>query len=218
MTLMIALITALSFAKTDPCNGSVDDYAATTELLKGYQEQVKDSQLNVGAKDMSEAVVKDVHKLMKDGRICTPEHEFWAIMNLLQSRKQAVADEAYEWSKTLLSQTEKEKRYANAPWLAGLAYDHWSIAYGRLQSYGSQTSVNSQNKLCLIWVDPRFTDEARAQYGHPSLEQAIERVLKANGVTDAKPTIRELKMRDMWCKPEAWDGTRSDLADPDTSR
>jgi hypothetical protein len=124
------------------------------------------------------------------------------------STEQDHAAAAYSLSKVLV-----EERYPRGTWLAAQAYDRWSVAYGRMQAYGTQT-VPSGGKRCLLWVDPQATDELRKKYGYPSLTEVFASILEANGAKGAPATVAELKKRELWCKPEPWDGSRSDLPDP----
>ncbi len=211
MTVLVVLATLLSpaFAGKDPCaERSEDQQKAFTGGLETLYGQVSDSQLQPGAKDLSKDAAKQMLAHQKKGELCTAEDRFWAAMNLLQAREQEYADTAYAMAQVLL-----EERHPRGPWLTGVAYDRMSIAKGALQSYGSQTSVQN-GKRCLIWTDLNFSDEKRKQFGHPTLEGTIAKILEINGVTGAKPTVLELKNRDLWCKPEPWDGSRSDLVDP----
>ena len=180
----------------------------SVESLEQQHQAVADSQRTPGAKDLSKKVAKQMLTAQKKGELCEPDASFWAAMNLLLAREAMYADTAYEMAQELMN-----ARHPRGAWLAGLAYDRMSIAKGAAQSYGSQTSVQN-SKRCLIWTDLTFTDAQRVQMGHPKLADTITGILKANGVTGVAPTVLELKNRGLWCKPEPWDGSRSDLPDP----
>ncbi len=181
---------------------------ASVAALESLHEEVAASQLAVDGKDLSKKSAKQMLAHHKKGELCDAEARFWAAMNLLQARESEYADTAYEMASKLL-----EERHPRGPWLAGLAYDRMSIAKGALQSYGSQTSVQN-GKRCLIWTDLDFSDDERVQFGHPKLAETIAQILAVNGETGVEPTVLELKNRGLWCKPEPWDGSRSDLRDP----
>jgi len=180
---------------------SADDQAAFTASLEAMYKDTTDP------KDL-EKNGKEVLKLEKKGALCTHDDRFWGAMVMLQTTNEEAAARAYGLSKALV-----EGRYARGAWAAAVAYDRWAIAFGNLQSYGTQTRWDG-TKQCLYWVDPKFTDEQRKAYGQPPLKEVIEGVLKTNGRAGDEPTVQRLKHLDMWCKPEPWDGARSDLQDP----
>jgi hypothetical protein len=95
----------------------------------------------------------------------------------------------------------------------GLAHDRKSVARGAVQAYGTQTRVEN-GKRCLIWMNLDYSDELRKDYGYPTLRETVGNILEINGFPGVPPTVLELKTRDLWCKPEPWDGSRSDLRDP----
>jgi len=175
--------------------------AFTAELEAMYKAMTSDAK--TAAKNGKEAL-----KLERKGLLCTHDDRFWGAMVMLQTTEEEAAARAYGLSKALV-----EARYPRGAWIAAVAYDRWAVAFGNLQSYGTQTRWDGA-KQCLYWVDPNFSDEKRKAYGQPSLKQVIEKVLEANGRAGDEPTVQRLQHLDLWCKPMPWDGSRNDLQDP----
>jgi len=190
-------------ADAKECSGrsEAEQQAFTEELEAMYG--VMNSDPKVAAKNG-----KAVLKLEKKGHLCTDDDRFWGAMVLLQVTDEEAAARAYGLAKSLV-----ESRYPRGAWIAAQAYDRWAIAFGNLQSYGTQTRYED-GKTCLYWVDPQFTDDKRAAYGQPALQEVIAKVLETNGRAGDEPTVQRLQHLDLWCKPMPWSGKRNDLQDP----
>lgn len=209
---MIALLTlALTSAHAgkDPCaERTEEEQQAFAASLEALQVQLQDSQTQQGAKDLSNAIGKQVMTHIKKGEVCTLEQRFWAAYTLVTTNNEKYVVEGHDMAVYIL-----EERHPRGAWLMGLGHDRKSVARGAVQAYGTQTRVDN-GKRCLIWVNLEYSDDLRKQYGYPTLEKTIASILALNGFQGVPPTVLELKKRDLWCKPEPWDGSRSDLPDP----
>ena len=78
-------------------------------------------------------------------------------------------------------------------------------AAGYSQAYGTQTRVDSNNKRCLIELDPTMTDEKRVQYGHKPIAEMYRKVLDLNGYRDDEATLERVQRRSLYCPPVAVD-------------
>lgn len=206
------LLVALALAK-DPCARTEEEQGAFTAHLEALNTLSNEAKRALADGSTTKDVVsgpatKEVLASHKKGELCTADDRFWAAMVLLQATELGAVEVAWELAQGLLAE-----RYPRGAWIAGQAYDRWSVAYGRMQAYGTQTSAVN-GRRCLLWVDPQFTDEQRKAYGYPTLEATAAQILELNGAKGAPATVAELKKRELWCKPEPWDGRRSDLQDP----
>ncbi len=62
----------------------------------------------------------------------------------------------------------------DAHWLAAAAFDRWCMYQGRNQKYGTQ--IVPDGKAYRLWdVEPETTDEERAQFGVPALDEMNRR-------------------------------------------
>jgi len=208
MIALIALVLSAQAGK-DPCaERSEEEQVAFAGTLEGMHTQLTDSQTQEGAEDLTDKLAKEVMGFIKKGELCTLEQRFWGALILVSSTKEKYVVEGHDMAVYIL-----EERHPRGAWLMGLAHDRKSVARGAVQAYGTQTRVEN-GKRCLIWTDLGYSDDLRKQYGYPTLEKTVANILAINGFQGVQPTVLELKKRDLWCKPEPWDGSRSDLRDP----
>jgi hypothetical protein len=72
-----------------------------------------------------------------------------------------------------------------AKWLAAAAWDRTLVRLGKPQRYGTQFRVGKDGLRVLELVDPTVTDEERAEWNVPPLEEARKRENRMNaGGTD----------------------------------
>jgi len=87
------------------------------------------------------------------------------------------------WLAYTLANKSAELGYRPARWLTAAAYDRWLMYQGKPQKYGTQ--IVPDGKRQRLWdVDPETTDEERAQWDVPPLEQQHAR---AEELTKAEP-------------------------------
>jgi hypothetical protein len=78
------------------------------------------------------------------------------------------------WQAHELALKAAEMGYRKARWLAAAAYDRWLMHQGQPQKYGTQ--YRAEAGAWTLWkVDPSTTDEERARWDVPTLEEAKRR-------------------------------------------
>lgn len=78
------------------------------------------------------------------------------------------------WRAHELALKAAEMGHRPARWLASAAYDRWLMQQGRAQKYGTQ--YRTEAGTWTLWeVDPSTTDEERARWDVPRLDEAKRR-------------------------------------------
>lgn len=110
-----------------------------------------------------------VEAMLAAGLAHTPEDFFHAAMVFQHGGSMETAWRAYE-----LAKKASEMDYEPARWLTAAAYDRWLLYQGKPQKYGTQYTRGG--RCWKLWtVDSTTTDEERAEWNVPSLEQALQR-------------------------------------------
>jgi hypothetical protein len=79
----------------------------------------------------------------------------------------------------LLALQSSELGYRPARWLAAASYDRWQMYQGKPQKYGTNYVYDGVKDR--LWdVDPRTTDEERAEWDVPPLAEQLRRADEAN--------------------------------------
>lgn len=122
-------------------------------------------------------------KLLKAGRLSTPA-DFVGAAFLFQHGD---CPAAYELANRLAGQAIAAGErpggtvHSTARWIYAATYDRWQRSLGKPQKYGTQ--YVSQGEGCNYRFepyDPATTDAERAEYGIPTLEEALARVDQLN--------------------------------------
>jgi hypothetical protein len=168
---------------------------ATSELMELHQADIDDrSRQDPKTAKNDNARISTVRKLDGKGWLCRPADKFHAAWVLKRSEKPADLQRAYT-----LAQEAMGKHVANANWVVATVFDRWRVYRGQTQRYGSMMA-NKGGKLCIYEVLEEATDEERAQYGLPPLDEQYKRVLESAGFTEPY-TLREVKKRNLLCEP-----------------
>ena len=87
-----------------------------------------------------------------------------------------VPDDA--WHAYSLALKAAELGYQPARWLTAAAFDRWLMSQGRPQKYGTQYVSDGERQR--LWdVDPATTDEDRARWDVPPLEEQLRKADEA---------------------------------------
>ena len=79
----------------------------------------------------------------------------------------------------LLALRSSELGYRPARWLAAASYDRWKMYQGKPQKYG--TNYVYDGKGDRLWdIDPKTTDEERAEWDVPPLAEQLRKAQAAN--------------------------------------
>ena len=143
------------------------------ELREIYEQDQADRRgvtvLPPSIKERDEARRLRVEAMLAEGMVQTPEDFFHAAMVFQHGGNGETVWKAYE-----LAKIASEMGYERARWLTAAAYDRWLLYQGKPQKYGTQYTRGG--RCWKLWtVDPATTDEERAEWNVPSLEQALQR-------------------------------------------
>lgn len=199
---MIAWL-SVALAATDPCAEAPEvltERSAAIKRIYDDSEAERDDRSTDAASVLKrdEERVAELLRLDKRGELCTAEDKWYAAWVLQQADDLDTLERAYE-----LAIATMEAHHKNGPWLVGFAFDRKRTASGYSQAYGTQTRVDSNQKRCLIELDPTMTDEKRVQYGHKPIAEMYRKVLDLNGYRDDEPTLERLQRRSLYCPPVA---------------
>lgn len=152
--------------------GREEEIGTNTELrhlFEADQAARKSIRLNSDLPQEDAARRQRVKELITAGALVDPEDYYHAAM--VFQHGESVDD---YWQARELALKSAEMGYGRARWLAAAAYDRWLMQQGRAQKYGTQYRSNGQTWV--LWdVDPETTDEERARWGVPPLEEAKRR-------------------------------------------
>ncbi len=115
-----------------------------------------------------------VHALDAAGAIQTSASKYYAAMILQHSQSGEDYRRAHE-----LAQAAAHDGEGRARWLAAAALDRYLMSRGLPQKYGTQFRT-IDGVWVLHEVDPTITDEERAEWDCPPLEQARRRAVEMN--------------------------------------
>lgn len=199
---MIAWV-SLAFAATDPCAEPPEVLAERSAAFKRLYDDSEAERANRSA-DAESVLKRDEERVAaflkadRKGELCTVEDKWYAAWVMEQGDDLETLERAYE-----LAVSTMEGHHPRGGWLVGFTFDRKRTAAGYVQSYGTQTRIDANNKRCLIEVDPATTDEDRAKYGLPSIADTYRKVLDANGYSSDEPTLERLRRRSLSCPPQA---------------
>ena len=198
---MIAFV-SLAFA-ADPCAEPAEVLAerslAVKKLYDDSEAERADRSLDAtSVLKRDEERVADLLKRDKRGELCSLDDKWYAAWVLEQADDLDTLERAYS-----LAIETMEGHHQNGPWLVAFTFDRKRTAAGYLQSYGTQTRIDTANHRCLIEVDPSTTDEDRAKYGQKPIAEAYRKVLDVNGFTGDEATLERLNRRSLYCAPVA---------------
>lgn len=90
--------------------------------------------------------------------------------------------------------------YRPARWLAAASYDRWQMYQGKPQKYGTNYLYDGLRDR--LWdVDPNTTDEERAKWDVPPLEEQLR---KAEDANRHKPPMSENELREFKANAPEW--------------
>jgi hypothetical protein len=153
-----------------------------TELKRLYEADVfEHAQGNIFGTPEYWAMRERADELIAAGRLQAPEDFFHAARIFQHGDAPAEAKKAH-----LLARTAAERGYRPARWLAAAAYDRWQMYQGLPQKYGTQ--YVSDGKRQRLWeVDPSTTDEERAAWDVPPLEEQLRKAEEATRLHPQTP-------------------------------
>ncbi|MBX2796904.1 MAG: hypothetical protein KTR31_04520 [Myxococcales bacterium] len=198
---MIVVLTSLALAQTDPCadEGSI---ATNSERIAAlYEASTADAdalrQGDGGAASRAKKRAKTFLEYHSWGQLCTAQDKWHAAWVLLQVDNQKVLDRAGTLAAEALAEHAER-----GLWLSAYSVDRRRVAGGTRQTFGTQTVLDAEGRLCLVELDGNTTDAKRAEYEVPSLQEIVREVLDANDRTRDKPTMKRLYKRKLVCDRE----------------
>jgi hypothetical protein len=125
-----------------------------------------------------------VLQIIEEIGLQSPEDRYHAAMILHHGE---TLDEI--WKAHELAKCAAERGLLAARWLAAAAYDRWLMYQGKAQKYGTQIVPDGTKQR--VWdVDPQTSDEKRAEWGVPTLEEQNQRAEKLS-ITEPMPPMDE---------------------------
>lgn len=177
--------------------GMTPDAAASTQMAQIFASDQAARSGGPGAIDWDTVAREDRERreqtliLLKSGRLSTPA-DFVGAAFLFQHGD---CPAAYELANRLAAQAIAAGErpggtvHSTARWIYAATYDRWQRSLGKPQKYGTQYS--SQGEGCNYQFepyDPATTDAERAEYGVPTLEEALARVDQFNAECQRRQT------------------------------
>lgn len=172
--LPLVIFTALVFA---PFSALAQDNVELQRMFDADQEARRSQDLDWETLDKEDAERRDaVLVLLSAGEIKTGLDYFNAAV--IFQHGEAVEDIRLAHSLATISST---LGYSRANWLKAASWDRLMMYFEQPQWYGTQFTVDDAGKWILYDVEPDVvTDEQRAEWSVPSLEEAKARVEARN--------------------------------------
>jgi fucose permease len=100
----------------------------------------------------------------------------------------------------ILALRSSELGHRPARWLAAASYDRWQMYQGQPQKYGTNYVYDGRGDR--LWdVDPKTTDEERAEWDVPPLAEQIRKAQEAN---QHKPPMSEIERKEFEANAPQW--------------
>ncbi len=159
------------------------------ELLRMYEADVADHRqgLTAGTPEYASMRALDrkrrsaVQEMIDRGEVTQPEDYFHAARIFQHGDIPEDARLAFE-----LASKAAEGGYRPAKWLSAAAYDRWLVYQGKPQKYGTQYFSDGKHQH-LFDVDPGTTDEERANWDVPPLQEQLRKAEEATRNFPALP-------------------------------
>ena len=120
----------------------------------------------------------EVMKMYADNELTNPLDAFHAAIILhhgIENEYAVAANDLCKYAVARLGDNHKDIR--SARWLYAASYDRILVHDGKLQKFGTQFVKNKDGKFELATpIDSATTDEERAWYGIPAIEETLKRL------------------------------------------
>lgn len=173
------------------------------ELRRFFKEDQDDRKMS----NRSELRARDrarrlrVEQLIHEGAVQTPEDYFHAALIFQHGE---VLD--HYWKAHELARVAAAGGFSGARWLAAAAYDRWLMSQGRPQKYGTQYIRDESGSRTLWNIDPTTTDEERAEWEVPPLEELLRRAKEGFSFPSQRPPrLASLQIPDLEVEIIAFD-------------
>lgn len=147
------------------------------EIYQGDQGDRRDPDIDwSGVAERDGQRHQRVLEIVAAGEARVADDWFYAAMVMQHGHALEDYQRAHEWA---LEAIELDPDHGTARWLAAAAKDRWLVNQGKPQRYGTQF-VSVEDQWVLYEVDPEVTDEERAQWGVPPLQESQQRAKAMN--------------------------------------
>ena len=178
----------LSFLLCSICiagNGKAPHKSVVKELYAMFEaDQLARSKndMSVEAMEADDARLHRVLTLLVEGKIKTAEEQQYSALILQHTGAFLCNDSVHSYSRDnyfiayLLAKSASEKGLKPARRLAADALDRFLVDSGKPQKYGTQVIFDFKIKKMIVPpIDPKTTDQERAEWGVEPLSQCLKR-------------------------------------------
>jgi len=165
-------------------------------------DQVDRRALSEGILSQPELSVRDIQRrqrleeLVADGALVSGDDYYYAAFLLQHGTLPEEYRRAHDFAAQAVTRNSRPAR-----WLFAATLDRWLVARGERQQYGTQYIRIGQHGYAMYAVDPQVSDEERAQYDVPPLNEQLRTLTERNGGWPV-PWVQRLNGKVQMVEPE----------------